>query len=269
MHAVRSGPSAAWIGLDWLGDSEVSQLVVLGPDLYNGGCGIALFLAAHAAVTGDKSSEALARAAVAGLRHHLRGRNPARMARSVGIGGGLGLGSIVYGLAVIAALLDDDAILADAHAAAELITDDLIAADRQLDVLGGSAGAILGLLRLHRQTGSDDVLPLAEKCGRRLLAHDRIGPASGERTWATPDFWPPAQRNVARRGGLRVQHGGVVLRHGQSRNSQARQPNASHSRTPRSTPRTTAGPISVTSPTRHCRASGATERRVSDWRGSR
>ena len=67
-HAVREGPSAAWIGLDWLGDSEVSQLVVLGPDLYNGACGIAVFLAAHAAVTGDTSSEALSRAAVAGLR---------------------------------------------------------------------------------------------------------------------------------------------------------------------------------------------------------
>ena len=189
-HAVRGGRSAAWIGLDWLGDSEVSQLVVLGPDLYNGGCGIALFLAAHAAVTGDTSSEALALAAVAGLRQRLRGRNPARAARSVGLGGGLGLGSIVYGLAVIADLLDDDAVLADAHAAAELITDDVVAADRQLDVLGGSAGAILGLLRLYRQTGSEDVLRLAEKCGGRLLAHDRVGP-QGARTWATAAFARP------------------------------------------------------------------------------
>ncbi len=189
-HAVRRGRSAAWIGLDWLGDTEVSQLVVLGPDLYNGGCGIALFLAAHATVTGDTSSEALARAAIAGVRRHLRGRNPARMARTVGVGGGLGLGSIVYSLAVIAALLDDTAILADALAAAELITDDLVAADRQLDVLGGCAGAILGLLRLYRQTGSDDVLLLAEKCGRRLLAHDRVGPP-GQRTWASPAFGLP------------------------------------------------------------------------------
>ena len=43
-------------------------------------------------------------------------------------------------------------LLADAHAAAELFTDDLIAADKQLDVIGGSAGAILGLLRLYRDT---------------------------------------------------------------------------------------------------------------------
>jgi type 2 lantibiotic biosynthesis protein LanM len=189
-RAVRRGRSAAWIGLDWLGDSEVAQLVVLGPDLYNGGCGIALFLAAHATVTGNTSSEALAREAIAGVRRHLRARNPARMARAVGVGGGLGLGSIIYSLAVIAALVDDTAILGDARAAAELITDEVVAADRQFDVLGGCAGAILGLLRLHRQTGSDDVLLLAEKCGRRLLAHDRAG-SPGQRTWADPAFGRP------------------------------------------------------------------------------
>ena len=29
-HAIRRGPGAAWIGLDWLGDAEVFQLVCLG-----------------------------------------------------------------------------------------------------------------------------------------------------------------------------------------------------------------------------------------------
>jgi type 2 lantibiotic biosynthesis protein LanM len=175
-RAIRRGPGAAWIGLDWLGDSEVSQLVVLGPDLYNGACGIAVYLAAHAAVTDSASSHELALAAIARLRRSLRGRNPSRTARSLGVGGGLGLGSIVYGLAVVAALLHDEDVLADAHAAAELITDDVIAADRQFDVLGGSAGAILGLLRLHRQTGSADALNRAMNCGGHLLARPRTTP---------------------------------------------------------------------------------------------
>src|SRR5262249_23199172 len=34
--AIRKGPSAAWIGLGWLGDSEVFQLVPLGAGLYDG-----------------------------------------------------------------------------------------------------------------------------------------------------------------------------------------------------------------------------------------
>ena len=169
-HAIRRGPGAAWIGLDWLGDSEVFQLVCLGPDLYNGASGIAVFLAAHAAVTGY---EAVRRTCAGRHRRifarNLKSRNAARMARSLGIGGATGLGSIVYALAVMAKCLHDDDLLADAHAAAELFTDDLIAADKQLDVMGGSAGAILGLLRLYRDTQSGDALERATKCGEHLL----------------------------------------------------------------------------------------------------
>jgi type 2 lantibiotic biosynthesis protein LanM len=180
-HAIRQGPSAAWIGLDWLGDSEVAQLVPLGADLYNGLSGIALFLAAHAAARESKPSRELALAAVAHLRRNLKGRNAARMARSLGTGGATGLGSIVYALAVMAKCLADDDLLADAHAAADLFSDDLIAADKQLDVIGGSAGGILGLLRLHRDSPSGDVLDRARKCGDHLLAQRRVGEEGG--TW--------------------------------------------------------------------------------------
>ncbi len=189
-HAIRRGTGAAWIGLDWLDDSEMSQLVVLGPDLYNGNCGIAVFLAAHAAVTGDGRSKETTLAAVARLRETLRGRNSARVARTLGIGGGLGIGSVVYGLAVIADVLDDDDVLADAHVAATHITDDVIAADGQLDVLGGSAGAILALLRLHRRTGSAELLRIARDCGHHLLAQNRSGHV-GQRMWPAGHFGHP------------------------------------------------------------------------------
>jgi type 2 lantibiotic biosynthesis protein LanM len=181
-YAIRRGPSVAWIGLDWLGDSEFSQLVCLGPDLYNGICGIGVFLAAHAAVTGNKTSAELAYAGLAQLRKNLKSRNAARMARALGLGGAVGLGSIVYALAVMAKCLRDDGLLADARQAAELFTDDLITADKQLDVVSGSAGAILALLRLYRDTGSGDVLRRAEKCGEHLLGQPRLGP-EGRRTW--------------------------------------------------------------------------------------
>lgn len=182
-YAIRRGPGAAWIGLDWLGDSEVFQLVCLGPELYNGVSGIAVFLAAHAAVTGCKSSGELALAGMSHLRKNLRSRNAARMARSLGIGGATGLGSIVYALTVMSKSLHDDDLLADAHVAAELFTDDLIAADKQLDVMGGSAGAILGLLRLYRDTQSSDVLKRAIRCGEYLLRQPRVGP-EGHRGWS-------------------------------------------------------------------------------------
>lgn len=178
-RAIRKGPGAAWIGSDWLGDSEVSQLVPLGPDLYNGVCGIAVFLAAHANATGHEAAAELARAGILSLRKKLKGRNSARMARTLGLGGAMGLGSIVYALVVISKCLHDAELLADAHVAAELITDDLI---KRLDVISGSAGGILGLLRLYRDTRSDDALKRAAKCGDHLLGKSRIG-AEGRRSW--------------------------------------------------------------------------------------
>ena len=181
-YAVRRGPGAAWIGLDWVGDAEVSQLSCLGPDLYNGVAGVGVFLAAHATVTGRQASADLALAGLAQHRKSLKSRNAPRLARSLGIGGALGLGSVVYAFSVIAKLLQDHQLLADAHRATELFTDDLIAADRQLDVIGGSAGAILALLRLYRDTGADDVLRRAVKCGQHLLGQPRLGP-QGRRSW--------------------------------------------------------------------------------------
>jgi type 2 lantibiotic biosynthesis protein LanM len=181
-YAIRRGPSAAWIGLDWLGDSEVFQLVCLGPDLYNGNSGIAVFLAAHAAVTGNTASGELALAALAHLRKNLKSRNAAHVARLLGIGAATGLGSVVYAFASIAKTLDNSDLLADADAAARLFTDDLIAADKQLDVMGGSAGAILALLRLHRDSRSGEALSRATKCGEHLLAQNRSG-AAGRRSW--------------------------------------------------------------------------------------
>jgi type 2 lantibiotic biosynthesis protein LanM len=181
-YAIRQGPGAAWIGLDCLGDAEVFQLVCLGPELYNGVSGIALFLAAHAAVTGRRSSAELGLAGVSYLRKNLKSRNAARMARSLGIGAATGLGSIVYSLAVMSKFLNDDDLLSDAHVAARLFTDELIAADRRLDVIGGSAGAILGLLRLYRDSQSVDVLNRAIRCGEHLIAQDRLG-SEGRRSW--------------------------------------------------------------------------------------
>lgn len=182
-YAIRKGPAAAWIGLDWLGDSEVAQLAPLGADLYNGVSGIALFLAAHAKTTGSASSRELALAAIAHLRKTLKGRNAAREARLLGTGGATGLGSVVYAFAVIADFLRDVDLLADAHAVARLFSDDLIRADKQLDVIGGSAGAILGLLRLYRDSPSAAVLASAAKCGDHLLAQPRRGENGG--SWRT------------------------------------------------------------------------------------
>ena len=266
-QAIRRGPGAAWIGLDWLGDSEVFQLVCLGPDLYNGVSGISLFLAAHAAATGCGPSAELALAGVAHLRKDLRSRNAPRIARSLGIGAAAGLGSIVYALTAMAKSLDDDGLLADAHVAAELFSDELIAADQRLDVIAGSAGAILGLLRLYRDTRSGEVLARATKCGEHLLRPE------ADRAGGSPELdrsrIRPARRSMACRTAPR----GLPMRslcwrrRPSARNSRKPPPNALRSRI-RATIRVAAtGPICAAL-SRPGYANGVTELSASAWRAS-
>jgi lantibiotic modifying enzyme len=104
-YGIRAGSGAAWIGLGWFADSDAAQLAVLGHDLYNGACGIATFLAAHARIARNPDSADLALAAIAHLHAALRGHRGSRMGRVAGIGGATGLGSIIYGLTCISRFL--------------------------------------------------------------------------------------------------------------------------------------------------------------------
>jgi lantibiotic modifying enzyme len=88
---------------------------------------------------------------------------------------------------VIAKCLGDVSILEDAERAVRLFSDELIAADKQLDVMAGAAGGILALLRLYRDTQSDEALTRAIRCGEHLLARDRIG-VIGRRSWVGQGF---------------------------------------------------------------------------------
>jgi type 2 lantibiotic biosynthesis protein LanM len=177
--AIRSGGGASWIGLDWLRDSVVCQLAPLGADLYNGAPGVCVFLAAHAMVTGDEEAANLSLAGMSALRHDLRSVNASRFARALGVGGSTGLGSVIYAFTLVSELLNNSDLLADAKDAALLFTSDLIAADTSFDVMEGSAGAILGLLKLHRATGDSDVLDRATRCGDHLLRQRRSETESG------------------------------------------------------------------------------------------
>ena len=174
--------SAAWVGLDWLGDSEFGQLITLGPDLYNGSSGIAVFLAAHARYANHSVSRALALKALAATRRQMTQPSAPRWARGLGIGGASGLGSVIYALTVVSELLAEPALLQDAVVASTLFTNELISADRSLDVIAGSAGGILGLLALYRKTDAKDVLAHAVACGEYLLSQPRSG-ESGRRSW--------------------------------------------------------------------------------------
>jgi lantibiotic modifying enzyme len=82
--------------------------------------------------------------------------------------------------------LNEPALLADAERAAALITPDRIAADQTFDVVGGAAGALLGLCALAEAGAEHQIRERAVACGRHLLA-TRTPSAAGYRAWAAPD----------------------------------------------------------------------------------
>ena len=185
--AFQDSSSVSWLGLDWFQDAEVGQLVPLSTDIYNGVSGIALFLAAYQKQFSDDKSKQLLNKIINGLRAQIYSPSSSRWARSLGIGGAAGLGSVIYALTNIAQLLGDQELLHDAMQTSKLMTHELIMADQSLDIISGSAGAILSLLALYQKTNSSDVLEKAVLCGDHLLNTPRLG-EEGRRTWVGLGF---------------------------------------------------------------------------------
>ncbi len=185
-RAIRAGDgSAAWIALHYLARAERFRLQPMSYDLYGGTCGVALFLAAVEKVTGGAGYRELALGAVQPLRQALRDCGN-RTARDMGIGGAWGLGSAVYALTRMSQWLDEPALLEDARRAARLITAQHITDDNVLDIIGGAAGALLGLLAFHAVCPDEVVLDRAITCGQRLLQR-RTKSEAGYRAWPTLD----------------------------------------------------------------------------------
>lgn len=186
-HAIKEASgSVYWIGLGYVPTADRFQLQPLDANLYEGNCGIALFLAALARIRGCSQSRDLALSALESCQKVLQTTNAQlsqRFAKKIGIGGASGLGSLVYSLVKISQFLKEPALMGDARGFANLITPELIAADQQLDVMSGAAGAILGLLTLYKETSEQVVLDKAIACGQHLLEH-RFS-VDGSPTWKT------------------------------------------------------------------------------------
>jgi len=169
----ETGTGVSWIGLTIV--AEHWALVPLGPDLYAGLPGIALFLAWLGSLTAEPRFTELAREAMVTARRQL--------ADGVAVlplsGAFNGWGGMIYSLVQLAALWDDPALLDEAGEIAagplaELAGRDL--RDERWDLMAGSAGAVASLLTLHevRPSGgrfSDQILALAVRYGERLLAN--------------------------------------------------------------------------------------------------
>lgn len=179
--------SVTWMGLEYIPKSQCFQHQPMSYDLYDGTCGVALFLAALRKITGTVEFGDLALRALQPLRKIVQDLDFEELQQStkyLGIGGGKGLGSMVYSLVRINQFLEDPIFLEQAQKIASLITPERIEADQKFDIMSGTAGTILGLLTLHSHTADPAVLEQAISCGHHLLNNRTVSDA-GYKAWAT------------------------------------------------------------------------------------
>jgi len=173
-EAVRaSDGSAAWIALEYLKEADAFQFKPISFNLYSGAIGLAFFLAALAKTGGKPEHAELAAAAARPILRAID-EELESLLRYGTVGGGNGLGSIVYGLASIADFLPDHPIAAKAEDAAlrcaARVDNQLLRRDSKLDLVFGSAGLLLGLVKLHALRGDAGVEEAIMRTADHLLA---------------------------------------------------------------------------------------------------
>ena len=168
-------------------------VVLAGPHLYDGTSGIAVFFAALGLIDSNDLCRDLSLQAIGPLRALLKrlADDPERARQMrLGIGGLVGLGSIVYALVTLGRLLNLPELLEEAAQVCGLITEEHIAADRTLDVVSGAPGTILALLALDRVRPGAAPLAVADACADEILRR-RLDRPDGSTAWITNPIYPP------------------------------------------------------------------------------
>lgn len=160
-EAVRSEDgSVSWIALEYLQNAGVFQFKPISFNLYSGALGIAYFLAALARITRNHNHQQYTLSALAPVLR-IAQQEAREVLRFSGLGAGVGLGSLIYGLASIADLLgpskDSDACLEAARNCISHITERTLEADAKPDLMFGTAGGILGLAKLRKVAAHPEV----------------------------------------------------------------------------------------------------------------
>ncbi|MCP4021505.1 MAG: type 2 lantipeptide synthetase LanM [Desulfobacteraceae bacterium] len=170
--AFKKNGGAVWTGVEPSTANNIIKLCPLRHALYNGSSGIALSLGASYVILRDESIKTLALEAVAPLCHDLNQPQEKFALQGYGIGAGEGMDSMVYSLSLLSQLLGEPQLIDEALTLAHLIPVELIENDTIYDVIGGSAGLILSLGRLYRQTKENFLLDLIKAAAKKLLQHE-------------------------------------------------------------------------------------------------
>jgi hypothetical protein len=152
-----------WVGAQDTASQSGGTYKALGPELYSGTSGVALFLAELHAATGDVSARCTA---LGGLRHALSYVDA--VPPLVRLGLYTGWVGIAFAAARVGTLLGQEELLERAAQLLQRTMHDL-QEKHELDLLSGNAGAIVGLVTLRHAIEDPSLLEFAVRLGDELL----------------------------------------------------------------------------------------------------
>jgi type 2 lantibiotic biosynthesis protein LanM len=175
-RAMHGDGRANWLGLEPIVDKHWAVLP-MGAGLAHGYCGVALFLAQLADLTGVQRYAELARDAVRPVPRLIDQLiTEPELGVTIGCGGTHGLGGISYAIARLGNLLDDPEIRSWLPAMVDLTraaTDDELAC-----FATGSAGGLAAMLAVHTETGLPSAGRLAWDFADRLIEQAHTVPCT-------------------------------------------------------------------------------------------
>ncbi|GAB3874879.1 type 2 lanthipeptide synthetase LanM family protein [Kibdelosporangium lantanae] len=175
-RAMHGDGRANWLGLEPIVDKHWAVLP-MGAGLAHGYCGVALFLAQLADLTGVQRYAELARDAVRPVPRLIDQLiTEPELGVTIGCGGTHGLGGISYAVARLGNLLDDPEIRSWLPAVVDLTraaTDDELAC-----FAAGSAGGLAAMLAVHTETGLPAAGRLAWDFADRLVEQAHTVPCT-------------------------------------------------------------------------------------------
>jgi len=157
-------------GLCWGARNEFSERLQYLPDLYSGAAGIGLFLAELARASGNDRYAEVARGAARWLVGPTWGSGRAQHGLHGGEPG------VSYFFLRLAALLDEPGYVTAAELRIRRLQG---AAFSTIDLIYGTAGTIVSLIRLHKVTGNSSYLAAARAAGDELVRRAVRAPRGG------------------------------------------------------------------------------------------
>ncbi|MBA4492712.1 type 2 lanthipeptide synthetase LanM family protein [Paenactinomyces guangxiensis] len=162
----------SWISTVIEGTNELTwRISPVGPDLYNGNSGIALFFGYLAELTGRNEFKEASIKSLRPVRDVLKDfKNNGNIQEiQIPIGAFAGISGYLYTLSQLSSLWNDSHLMKEVLSSLTIL-EKMIPNDNMYDIISGSASTIAVLLGIYKQTEYQPALEYAKQCANHLLS---------------------------------------------------------------------------------------------------